>query len=173
MVQIQLTDPFNRLSLIPTDQNTYRKFYSIESILDLCDNILINMKNNKNTAMVSLDLRAAIDTVNHKILINVLENYIGIHEKASNWIMSYLQNRQFQVHINGTSSEKMTITYSIPQGSILGPLLFICYSSTIQEIMPNNMSGYADNHSLTESFKPGNTTIKAKLETKVKMSENG
>ena len=81
--------------------------------------------------------------------------------------MSYLQNRQFQAHINGTSSEKMTINYSVPQGSILGPLLFICYSSIIQEIMPNNMSVYADDHSLTESFKPGNTTVKRNLVGKV------
>ena len=49
---------------------------------------------------------AVLGTVNHKILIKVLENYFGIHEKASNWIMSYLQNRQFQVHTNGNSSEK-------------------------------------------------------------------
>ena len=96
-----------------------------------------------------------------------LENYFGIQEIASNWIMSYLQNRQFQPHINGTSLEKMTRNYSVPQGSIHGPLLFNCYSSTIQEIIPNNMSGYADDHSLTESFKPGNTTIKEKLESTV------
>ena len=56
--------------------------------------------------MVAFDLSVAFDTVNHEVLIKFLENYIGICEKASNWIMSYLQNRQFQVHINGTSLEK-------------------------------------------------------------------
>ena len=58
--------------------------------------------------------------------------------------------------------QKMTVNYSVPQESILGPLQFNCYSTTIQEIMPNNMSGYADDHFLTESFKPGNTTVKRK-----------
>ena len=125
------------------------------------------MENNENTAIVTLDLSAAFDTVNPKMLIKVLENNFGIQEKESNWIMSYLQNRQFQVHINGTSSEKITINYSGPQESILGLLLFNCYSSMIQEIMSNNLSGYADDHSLTESFKPGNTTIKEDLECKV------
>ena len=69
------------------------------------------MESNKNTAMVALDLSEAFDTVNHKIFIKSLENYFGIWEKASNWIMLYLQNSQLQVHINGTSSEKLTINY--------------------------------------------------------------
>ena len=118
------------------------------------------MENNEDTAMVALDLSAAFDTFYHKILIKDLENNFGIWEKVSNWIMSYLQNMQFQVHINGTSSIIMTTNYTVPHRSMLGPFLFNCYSSTIQEIMPNNMSRYVDNHSFTESFKPGNTTVK-------------
>ena len=82
--------------------------------------------------------------------------------------MLYLQNRQFKVYISRTSSEKVTISYSVLQGSILGPALFKCYFSSIKEIMPNNLSGYADDHSLTESFKPGKTTVKENLECKVK-----
>ena len=81
--------------------------------------------------------------------------------------MSHLQNRQFQVYINGTSSEKNYSNYSVQQGSVLGSFLVNCYSCTIQEIMPNNISQYADDHSLTESFKPGNTTVKENLESKV------
>ena len=81
------------------------KFYcTVTAILDLCDNILINMENNENTGMVTLDLSVAFDTVNHKILIRFWKNF-GIWEKVSNWIMSYLQNRQFKVYINETSSE--------------------------------------------------------------------
>ena len=81
--------------------------------------------------------------------------------------MSYLQNRQFQISINGTSSEKISINYSVPQGSILVPLLLNCYLSAIQEIFLNNLSGYADDHYLNESFKPGNTTVKENMECKV------
>ena len=149
-------------------------FYSTETtILDLCDNILIDMENNENTAMVALGISAVFDTVNHKILIKVLKNYFGIGEKASNLIMSYLQNRQFQVQINVLSSEKLTINYSVPQGSILGPLLFNCYSSTIQEIMANNLSWYADYYSLTEFFKPVSMTVKENLECKVNNVRKG
>ena len=149
LVQNELTYHFNMQSLIPNHYNAYRKFFSTETIiLDPCDNILINMENNENKAMVALHLSAAFDTVNHKLLMKVLKNYFGIWEKASNWIISYLQNRQFQVHIDGISSEKMTINYSVQQGSILGPLFFNCYSCTIQEIKPPNMSGNADDHFL-------------------------
>ena len=63
--------------------------------------------------------------------------------------------------------QKNTINYSVPNWGILGPALFICYSSTIKEIMVNNLSCYADDYSLTESFKPGNTTVKENLECKV------
>ena len=79
MVQNQLTDHFHRQSLIPTHQNAHMIFYSTETtILDLCDNILINMENNESTAMIALDLSAAFETVNHKRLIKVVEKYFGI-----------------------------------------------------------------------------------------------
>ena len=72
-------------------------------------------------------MHAAFDTVNHKILIKVLENYFGILEKASNWIMSYLQIRQFQVHINGASSEKLQQTTQYHKGVYL---VLYCLTAT-------------------------------------------
>ena len=75
-------DHFNRHLLIPMHQNAYRNFYSTETtILDLCDNILINMENNRNTAVVAPNLSAAFDTFGHTILIKVLENYFCIKER--------------------------------------------------------------------------------------------
>ena len=68
------------------------------------------MDNSENTAMVALDLSAAFDTVNHEILIKVLENYFSIWDKVLNWIMSYLQKWQFNDYIDGTCSEKLQYT---------------------------------------------------------------
>ena len=67
----------------------------------------------------------------------------------------------------GISSETIIINYSVPEGSIPSPLMFNCYTSTIQEIMPIDLSGYADDHSLTESLKPASTMVKENLECNV------
>ena len=76
---------------MPNYQSAY---HSTETaILNLCDNILQNMEKNINTAMVALDLSSAFDTVNHKILLEVLNKYYGIHGLALKWIKSYLINR--------------------------------------------------------------------------------
>ena len=69
--------------------------------------MLIYMESNENTAMAALDLSAVFDTVNHKILIKVWKSTLAYRKKASNWIKCYLQNRKFQVHFNGTPSEKL------------------------------------------------------------------
>ena len=73
-----------------------------------------------------MDLKKAFDTVNHDILMKKLECY-GIRGKLFNWLKSYLENRNQYVHYNGYDSDKKVVTHGVPQGSILGPLLFILY----------------------------------------------
>ena len=130
------------------------------------------MENNENTTMVALHLSAGFDNINNKILINVVENFFGIWDKASNWIISYLQNKKFKGVHQWNIIRKIKMNYSVPQWSILCPILRNWYSSTILEIMLNNLSGYADDCSLTESFKPGNATVKEKMGCKVNNVRN-
>ena len=106
--------------------------------------------------MVALDLSATFNTVNHKILLEVLNKYYGIQGAALQWIKLYLANRQFQVQIKDIFSEAKTIDFSVPQGSILGPILFTCYASTLQELFTshNSLFGYAGDHSFIKSFSP-------------------
>ena len=91
------------------------------------------------------DLAKAFDTLNHDILFKKLEHY-GIRGTPLNLIKSYLTNRSQKVIINETLSEELTITIGVPQGSILGPLLFIIYMNDITYSTSNATLGlYADN----------------------------
>ena len=125
------------------------------------------MENNKLTSIICLDFSAAFDTVNHSVLLEVIRNYFGIADMALDWISCYLRNRKFSVHFDSFSSNTKTINFSVPQGSILGPILFNCYVSTLMEIIYENeenfMSGYADDHALINNFHPENIDISPKL----------
>ena len=75
---------------------------------------------------IFIELRKAFDTVNHEILLTKLEHY-GIRGNLLNWFMSHLTNRNQYVSINGESSVPLDINCGVPQGSVLGPLLFLLY----------------------------------------------
>ena len=97
-----------------------------------------------------------------------MKNYFGISEHALAWISSYLSNRKFQVQIGQLTSKTVKIDFSIPQGSILGPILFNSYVSMLMEIILESkdsfLSGYADNHAMIHSFSPDNNNIKQNIE---------
>ena len=82
------------------------------------------LDNNQYACEVFLDFQKAFDTVNHKILLSKLE-YYGIRGIPHDLIKSYLTNRKHYTHINGVDSYNLTRTHSIPQGSVLGPPLFL------------------------------------------------
>ena len=170
--QLQLQKHFDQQSLLPNHQSAYRKYYSTETTLpNMCDNILRNMENGKCTSIVSLDLSAAFNTVNHTILLDILNGYFGISEQALTWISSYLLSRKFLIQIGHLTSKTVEIDFSVPQGSILGPILFNCYASTLMEIIPEGkdslLSGYADDHTIIHSFSPDNNNIKQIIESDI------
>ena len=95
------------------------------------------MENGKWTSMVCLDLSMAFDTVNNNILLGILKSYFGISDHPLAWISSYLSKRKFLVQIGQLTSKTIEIDFSVPQGSILGPILFNCYAITLMEVNQN------------------------------------
>ena len=108
-------------------QYGFRKGHSTNHCLfDLTESIRKAIDGNKFAVGVFVDLQKAFDTVNHTILIEKLKHY-GIRGIANEWFKSYLTNRHQFVSINGTDSEIRHMEFGVPQGSVLGPLLFLIY----------------------------------------------
>ena len=154
----QFTEYCDRHSLFPNYQSAYRRHFSCETaLIKLFNDILWNMENKEVTAMLAIDLSAAFDTVDHEVLLDILQVNFGINDKALHWFDSYLRPRKCKVNINSAYSSTRDLNFSVPQGSCAGPVLFSVYASTIRNVVNDNISlhGYADDHALKTSFKPG------------------
>ena len=97
--------------------------------------------------MILIDLQKAFDTINHEILLGKL-HAIGFSEKTVTWFKSYLSDRAFKVNINNHFSDLSKISCGVPQGSILGPLLFLLYVNDMPQAVHSNFFLHVDNSGL-------------------------
>ena len=132
----------------------FRKRHSTEhALLNIIEKIRQNLDNGIFTCGVFIDLEKAFDTVNHEILLKKLD-YYGIRESALKWIKSYLTNRKQFVSLNGVKSKTENISCGVPQGSILGPLLFIIYINDMhQAVTCSTVHHFADDTNILFSDK--------------------
>ena len=113
------------------------------------------MENQRVIVSAAIDLSAAFDTVDHDILLKVLNLRFGIGGDALKWFDSYLRPRPIKVNIGSEYSLVREMDVSVPQGSASGPGMYSTYASTMNEVVPVviDIHGYADDHTLKRSFK--------------------
>ena len=152
----QLTAYLEENSLISKFQSGYRRFHSCETATTRIHNdILVMCDKTSKVVLLLLDLSAAFDTVNHKLLLNKLKDNYGINGIVLKWLTSYLTNRSCSVKVHTSRSGKCNFTIGVPQGSILGPILFILYTKELENIAKQfgfNIHIYADDTQLYFTF---------------------
>ena len=125
-----------------------KRFSTNHALLIIVEDIRSNLDNKTFACGVFVDLEKAFDTVNHKILLSKLSHY-GIRGVANNWFSSYICERQQQVTLNGATCPFLNISCGVPQGSILGPLLFLIYINDMHVALKNStVHHFADDTNL-------------------------
>jgi len=148
----QLTFYLEANSLLPKAQSAYRRRHSTETaLLRIRNDALIAADKGMVTIVVLLDYSAAFDTVDHQVMLHVLETKYGISGSALEWHRSYLCGRSCSVSYGGTTAAETDLHCSLPQGSSLGPLKFIMYAAQLHDIVHQHgvqLHSFADDSQL-------------------------
>jgi hypothetical protein len=148
----QLVAFLERLGLLPSLQSAYRKHHSTETaVLKVISDVLRAADRGDVSLLCMLDMSAAFDTVDHDILVDRLRKSFGVQGRALAWIKSFLQCRTQSVRIAGQESRRSSLACGVPQGSVLGPILFLIYCADVIAIARRHGLGvhsYADDTQL-------------------------
>ena len=125
----------NENSLLCSQQHRFRPKHSTSTaVINLTEDLQRDIDKGFVVGLVSLDLEKAFDLISHDILLQKL-SYFGFHESAINWFRNYLTMRKQITTVNGNESHSCFVQNGVPQGSILGPLLFIMFLNDLTKVV--------------------------------------
>lgn len=175
VVSTQLCSFLQTNNIFEVFQSGFRAHHSTETALvKITNDLLLAADRGCVSLLVLLDLSAAFYTIDHNILINRLKS-TGVQGQALQWFKSYLTDRYQFVNINVQPSQVSSVKYGVPQGSVLGPLLFTIYMLPLGDIIRRHgisFHCYADDTQLYISTKPDETSELSKLTECIKDIKN-
>ena len=157
---IQLQEHLQNNNLVELHQSAYRKGHSVETAVLSVMDCLLSKADEKLVSLVALlDLSAAFDTLDHSILTERLDATFGVRGIVLDWFDSYVSERFQSVSVNKLLSDPSPLLYGVPQGSVLGPVLFTLYSQPLSEILLSyncQFYKYADDTEISHCSLPNN-----------------
>ena len=132
VVDVRPSDHMSRHHLLPVFQSAYCPHHSTETVLARLMNDMILVLDDGRLAHSLLDLSATFDTVDYSVLMNVMRKRFGVSEKVLGWVDT--RDSSQAVHVNSSKSASTVLRFGVPQGSVLGPRIFIDYAEAFSEI---------------------------------------
>ena len=149
-------------------QSAYRPNHSTEtSLLRVRNDLLCILNDRKAAILVLLDLSAAFDTIDHTIMLTRIRYLFGNTATCLAWFESYLVNRRQDMQINGSISAERPVVFGVPQGSVPGLFMFICYTAPLGDIARRygiNCNLYADDTKPCLAFKANQETANSGIQ---------
>jgi hypothetical protein len=153
VIRNQLVSYLEMNSLLSSNQHGFRKGRScLTQLLGHIDNILQNLNDGIETDVIYLDFAKAFDKVDHATLLTKIKRF-GIKGRLFNWIEEFLTNRYQTVVVNGYKSFLQLVLSGVPQGTVLGPILFIMYINELEQVLEKSTSSsFADDTRISHSI---------------------